>query len=186
MVIRRLFCCQVAIWPFSSNPNAKGTSGISKTRSSNLLLLVLLFPKNGVNTKKMDCIVFLSCFFVSEYDTHIVTGRNEVLAKVIFSQACVCPQGEGYPSMPCRSVPRGGVSQHALQVSPRGGLQFFGEGGFMPIFRCLVPGVSNFLGGSPIFRGVSISNFFWGGGLQFSGGLQFFWGCVWFRGSRGG
>ena len=27
----------------------------------------------------------------------IITGRNEVLAKVIFSQACVCPQG-GVPA----------------------------------------------------------------------------------------
>ena len=49
--------------------------------------------------------------------------------------------------MPCRSVPEGGVSQHALQVSPRG--------------------VSNF-GGSP--------NFFGGVSLIFLGGLQFFLG----------
>ena len=33
----------------------------------------------------------------------------------------VSPRGGGYPSMPCRSVPGGWVSQHALQVSPRGG-----------------------------------------------------------------
>ena len=79
----------------------------------------------------------------------IITGRNEVLAKVIFSQACVKNSvhsgggGGGYPSMPCKSVP--------------GGLQFFG-------------GVSNF-GGSPILGGVE-------GGLrgtpQFFGGGNFF------------
>ena len=28
----------------------------------------------------------------------LITGRNEVLAKVIFSQACVCPQGGGVPA----------------------------------------------------------------------------------------
>ena len=28
-----------------------------------------------------------------DYLKEIITGRNEVLAKVIFSQACVCPQG---------------------------------------------------------------------------------------------
>ena len=59
---------------------------------------------------------------------YIFTGRNEVLAKVIFSQASVCPQWGG------------GVSQHALQVSPGGS----------PIFWVGV-------GGSPIFRGGGVS-----------------------------
>ena len=77
-----------------------------------------------------------------------ITGRNEVLAKVIFSQASVCPQGGG-----------GWVSQHALQVSP-------GEGGYpsMPC-RSVSGGVSNFWG---------VSNFL--GGVSNFGGLQFFWG----------
>ena len=92
-----------------------------------------------------------------------ITGRNEVSAKVIFSQVSVCPQG-GYPSMPCRSVP--------------GGVWSWGS----PIFR----GVSNFSGGSPIFWGSPIflggvSNF-WGGGVsnflggQLRGDPPIFWG----------
>ena len=53
--------------------------------------------------------------------------------------------------MPCRSVP-GGISQHALQVSPKGGVSNFSGGG------CgLVPGG----GVSPIFGGLQ---FFGGGG----------------------
>ena len=65
----------------------------------------------------------------AENSNVLVTGRNEVLAKVIFSQASVCP--------------RRGVSQHALQVSPGGVSNFLG--GLSLIFR----------GGrgSPIFRG---------------------------------
>ena len=57
-----------------------------------------------------------SVFGLKYSSIRIITGRNEVLAKVIFSQACVCPQGGGVWS---------------------------GPGG----------GVSNFSGGSPIFRG---------------------------------
>ena len=72
-------------------------------------------------------ISYWSTAFVKSFSStiFIFTGRNEVLAKVIFLQACVCPQwGGGYPSMPCRSV-RGG------SLVP-GGLQFFGGGS--PIF----------------------------------------------------
>ena len=47
MVIRQLFCRRIA-W------------GISKTWSTNLLLL--LFTKNCVNMKNMDCVVFLSLY----------------------------------------------------------------------------------------------------------------------------
>ena len=85
-------------------------------------------------------------------------GRNEVLAKVIFLQACVCPQG--------------GVSN-------------FSGGVWSPIFWGGV--VSNFLGGwSPIFGGV-VSNFFWGGWSPIfrGGGLQFF-GGGWSSIFRGG
>ena len=81
----------------------------------------------------------------------LITGRNEVLAKVIFSQASVCPRGWGVVW----------VTQHALQVSPGG----VWSGGGPPICR----GVSNFGERPPIFRGVSnffggVSNFLRGGG----------------------
>ena len=62
---------------------------------------------------------------------HIITGRNEVLAKVIFSQASVCPQGGGGLGIPA-----------CLAGQSQGGLQFFG-------------GVSNFPGGG----GRGVSNF---------------------------
>ena len=84
----------------------------------------------------------------------IFTGRNEVLAKVRFSQASVILLTGG-----------AGVSQHALQVSPvGGGPQFFGGS---PIFRG-GRGVSNFSGVAPIFRGVS--NFFGGSPIFQRGG----------------
>ena len=85
----------------------------------------------------------------------VFTGRNEVLAKVIFSQASVCPRG---------------VSKHALQVSP-GGSIFLGWGGF-----------SNFGGVSPIFWGLQffggVSPIFWGGAVK--GTPQFFGGGIFF------
>ena len=80
---------------------------------------------------------------------------------------CSVHRGGGYPSMPCRSVPGGWVSQHALQVSPRGWVGGSGPGG-----------VSNFSGGCLQFSG---------GGLQFSGGggcwggtPPIFWGRIFF------
>ena len=92
---------------------------------------------------------------------HLFYRPQRSWAKVIFLQACVCPQG-GW-----------GVwwvsQQHAMQVSPRGGLvpgglQFFGGRG------------SNFSGGwSPIFSG-GVSNFSGG-----KGGPQFFWGGILFH-----
>ena len=86
----------------------------------------------------------------SQRQGHLIfTGRNEVLAKVIFLHLSVIHSvhtGGGYPSMPCRSVP-GGVSQHALQVSPRRGVSNSW-------------GVSNFSGGLQFFWGSPI---FWGG-----------------------
>ena len=77
--------------------------------------------------------------------TAIFTGRNEVLAKVIFSQACVCPQGGGAPD---------------FALIFRGGGLFFG--GVPPNFQ----GGCVFLGGvPPTFSG--------GGFLQISrGGLH--------------
>ena len=89
---------------------------------------------------KIDVKVYLNQTDVcrSTLQSHILvllfTGRNEVLAKVIFSQACV--------------ILFTGGSQGVFNFSGGGCLQFFGGS---PIF----------LGGvSPIFLGVS--NFFWG------------------------
>ena len=74
----------------------------------------------------------------------IFTGRNEVLAKVIFSQACVILFTGG-----------GGMVW--------GGLQFFGgASNFSGFFLGGV--VSNFSGGPPIFQ-VGLQ-FFGGGGLH--------------------
>ena len=76
----------------------------------------------------------------------LITGRNEVFAKVIFLHLSVIHSvhggGVGYPSMPCRSVPRG---------SPifRGGVSNFSGGG-----------VSNFLGGGGWGDFFLISAFF--------------------------
>ena len=71
----------------------------------------------------------------------IITGRNEVLAKVIFSQACVILFTGGVSS-------RGGVSKFlgwgVLQIF-RGSPIFFWGGRVGDV-------VSNFSGGSPIFR----------------------------------
>ena len=92
------------------------------------------------------CNIFLRFVHITTINTscvcisfHIITGRNEVLAKVIFSQASVCPRGGG-----------GGIPACLAGQSQRGGL---------------VPGVSNFSGGSS----------------NFSGGLQFFGGSPIFR-----
>ena len=84
----------------------------------------------------------------------LVTGRNEVLAKVIFSQVCVILSTGGVSQHALQVSPRGGwVSQHALQVSPRG----------VGIPACLA-GQSQ--GGSGP-GGVGVSNFSGVGGLQF-------------------
>ena len=89
-------------------------------------------------------------------DVQIITGRNEVLAKVIFSEACVK-----------NSVHRGGGSAPNF----RGGVSapnFWGEGGVCSKFS---GGVSapNFGGGgrvsAPNFRGEGgVCSKFWGGG----------------------
>ena len=93
----------------------------------------------------------------------LITGRNEVLAKVIFSQACVCPQGGGA----CSKFWGGACSKFA------GGclLQIFG-GVPAPNFQGGV--CSKFSGGvpAPNFRGVPAPNF--RGGL-----LQIFGEGVW-------
>ena len=59
------------------------------------------------------------------YKTHIFTGRNEVLAKVIFSQACVCPQGGC--SRFCSNF-SGGALDFALIFWGGGSSKFLGEG----------------------------------------------------------
>ena len=119
-------------------------------------ILILLFP--------VHILVFDASAVWSDSHSHISIyyRPQRSWAKVISSQASVCPQG-GSP------IFQGG---------------WFGPGG-SPIFR----GVSNFSGGSPIFFGGSpnfqgggvwsrglqfirwspnfqgVSNFFWGGGL---------------------
>ena len=60
----------------------------------------------------------------------IFTVRKEV-AKVMFLQVCVCPQGWWwYPSMPCSRSLGGGcvLSQHALQVASQHALQQVSRG----------------------------------------------------------
>ena len=86
----------------------------------------------------------------------IITGRNEVLAKVIILHLSVILLTVGVSKFFF-----GGGSPIFL-----GGLQFFG-------------GVSNFLRGSPIFLGGL--QIFRGGFSNFLGGLQFFGGGVWSR-----
>ena len=82
----------------------------------------------------------------------VVTGRNEVLAKVIFSQVCVILSTEGGGIPACLASQSWGVSNFSGVSNFLRGLQFFGGS---PIFW----GVSNF-GGSPIFGGSP----FWGDG----------------------
>ena len=91
---------------------------------------------------------------------HIYRPKRSFGHGNIFTSVCLSTGG-GYPSMPCRSVLGGWwVSQHALQVSPRGGLV---PGGVSPIW-----GVSNFPG-----WGVEV------GCLQFFGGFSNFFGGGW-------
>ena len=102
------------------------------------------------------------------------TGRNEVLAKVIFSQASVCPQGG-------RDLVPGGLQFFRGEVS-----NFSGEGGSSNFSGGLQLfwGVLQFFGGegSPIFRGRGVPPIFQGV-PNFSGGfLQFFGGSPIFRG----
>ena len=87
----------------------------------------------------------------------------------IFTSVCqeFCSQGVQHA---LQVSPWGGVSQHALQVSP-GGVSIFlggsGPGGLQFFLGGLVPGR-----GSPIFRGVS----------NFSGRSPIFWGSPIFLG----
>ena len=85
----------------------------------------------------------------------VITGRNEVLAKVIFSQASACPQGGG-----------------SSQFSEGGPPNFWGV--FLQIFR----GVSSKFSGrdsSKFWKGVFLQIL--GGSSKFSGGVpQNLWG----------
>ena len=86
-------------------------------------------------------------YIVNSCSYRLVTGRNEVLAKVIFSQASVCPQGGGYPSMPCKSVPRGwGLVPGGS--GPRGGVWSRGVSNFFLGGGAVKGGPPNFLGGN--------------------------------------
>ena len=95
-------------------------------------------------------------FLPTAREGNVFTGRNEVLAKVIFSEACVIlsSRGGGGGLVPGGPPNFRGVLQIFLGGPPifRGGfLQFFGgeggssnfSGGFLQIFG----GVSNFSGG---------------------------------------
>ena len=96
--------------------------------------------------------VILIVFTVNQTWLRLFTGRNEVLAKVIFSQACVCPQGGWW------------VFFWGGPPNFRGGGYF---GGVLQIFR-----------GVPFLGGCSSK--FWGGifgGVPFGGGY-FFGGCL--------
>ena len=104
-----------------------------------------------------------SCFRFIFQIYCLITGRNEVLAKVIFSQACVCPQGG------CL-VPGGCLFWGGSSKCFGGGVFL---GGFLQIFRGGVffgGGSSNFLGGSSKFSGVGSSKFFLGGVFLWGGG----------------
>ena len=96
--------------------------------------------------------------------TNIFTGRNEVLAKVIFSQACVCPLGVGACSKFSGGVPapnfRGGVPAPNFRGVPAP--NFRGGGGLLQIFG----GVP-----APNFGGVPAPNFRGGACSKFSGGV---------------
>ena len=107
--------------------------------------------------------LFADCyFFCDKFSCRIFTGRNEVLAKVMFLQAFVILSTGG-------CLVQGGCL--VLGGSGPGGV--WSRGGCLQF-----GGFSNFSGGSPIFRGVS--NFFWGGAVSrfsrgspiFRGGLQ--------------
>ena len=109
---------------------------------------------NKLSQGRFSVLIF---FLFEQLLTHwsIFTGRNEVLAKVIFSQASVILFTGGVLQI------FGGFSKFS------GDLQIFG--GFSKF-----SGVSKFLGGLQIFGGIS--KFSGGpqilGGLQISGGLQ--------------
>ena len=146
---------------------------------------ILWISNFGHNPVFCEVVILLSHWY---YCLHFLTNCHiyrpqRSWAKVIFSQACVCPQGGcwvsqhalqvspwggipaclagqsggGYPSMPCRSVWGGYPSMPCRSV----------RGGY-PSMPCRSTwgvwswgGVSNFSGGSPIFWGVS--NFSEGG-----------------------
>ena len=80
--------------------------------------------------------------YYSRYTNGIFTVRNEV-AKVMFLQVCVCPQGRGYPRMPCRWYPSMPCSR-----SPGGAISACIAGG---IPACLATGLQ----GAAWSRGVS-------------------------------
>ena len=112
--------------------------------------------------------------------TTFITGRNEVLAKVIFSQASVCPQGGSFFSGGVffggsSKFSGGGVFLGGVPPNFRGGgcilggVSFFGGvplnfwgGGFLQIWGVCLFGGGIFLGGC-LFGGVVPPNFFWGG-----------------------
>ena len=102
-----------------------------------------------------------------------ITGRNEVLAKVIFSQASVILFTGGVWSRGVSNF-SGGLQIFGVVSKFSEGLQIFGGSpNFWGVSKFL--GVSNFSGGwSPNFQGVSKFS----GGLQFLGGLHIFEGVV--------
>ena len=117
----------------------------------------------------------------------IITGRNEVLAKVIFSQASVIHSVHGGGVWSRGGAPnfQGGFLQICGGVPPnfRGGfLQIFKGGGVPPNFfggflQILGGFFQNFWGGSPNFLGGFLQIF--GGSSEFCGGFsKFSGGCL--------
>ena len=114
----------------------------------NLLVCSKMYFRNMRHRKGCQSISFLSVLTQVRLNCYILyrifTGRNEVLAKVIFLQSSVCPQG-GIPAC-LASQSQGGLRFWGSPIL--GGLQFWGS----PIFRRGLQfwGVSNFSGvGSP-------------------------------------
>ena len=83
-------------------------------------------------------------YIVNSCSYRLVTGRNEVLAKVIFSQASVCPRG-GIPA--CLASQSWGVGSGPRGSGPRGGVWSWGS----PIFWGAVKGDPPILGGEFFF-----------------------------------
>ena len=109
--------------------------------------------------------------------TCIVTVRNEV-AKVMFLQVCVCPQGEVVSQHALQQVSRGVLSQHALQVVSQQALQQVSggsaPGGSAPGGACsrglLLGGACS--GGGVWSWGVPVPGGFAPGGGACSGGVE--------------
>ena len=127
--------------------------------------ICVIKPKNCVCYEHKFLRRLLVMWFLDSMNDHhgIFNGRNEVLAKVIFSQASVILFTVGGGLVPRESGLVRGVSNFFWGGFSKffGGLQIFG-GGFLQIF----------LGGLQIFGGRGVSNFSGGGGAGGSAGTH--------------